>query len=149
MHKQKCISLAIGHAAETDGGGAVFSGRHEQIFSVLAEFVSLREIPVRALWLIVTAAAQDAGARVRVAEFIGPLPDVARQVFDTERAGTSRMRVHIIGPAHNPSRFGRRDRCRIPLAAPRVQAAITSLGGVLPLPLVRQAIAGPTGIRAR
>ena len=44
---------------------------------MLIEAVGLREIPDRALRLIISAAAQNSSARVLVGEFIGPLPDVA------------------------------------------------------------------------
>ena len=58
---------------------------------MLIEAIGLREIPDRALRLIITSAAQNSSPRVLVGEFIGPLPNVAHQGFDAERPGAPRI----------------------------------------------------------
>jgi hypothetical protein len=50
-------SLSIHDAAESQRGGSVVAGRHQQQLPVLIVTVCLREIPHRSLWLVVAAAA--------------------------------------------------------------------------------------------
>src|SRR5258708_9230216 len=98
-NKTRCCLFGIGYAAEPQRPRAVLGRRHQQIFSVFIQFVRLREIPVRTLRLIIAAATQDGRACVLVFKLVGPLPHVADQVHDSERARSRGMRVDIGGLA--------------------------------------------------
>src|SRR5262249_22626023 len=110
---------------------------------------SLRKIPHGSLRLVVTAASQNPAAGMFVDVFIGPLPDVAHQIHNAERARSTRVCGDAVGTSHVPAFVRRRDDRRVPLVAPWVFALVGSLGVVLPFPLVRQALASPLSIGAR
>src|SRR5476651_2625528 len=55
------------------------------------------------------------------------------------------MGVHWVGPAHGPRFIRHWNRAGVPLLTPRIEASVGALRGVLPLPLMRQALAGPGG----
>src|SRR5712691_4655456 len=59
------------------------------------------------------------------------------------------MCVDRIGPAHGAALVGGRNRVCIPCVTPRIDATISTLCRVLPLPLVGQALAGPGSIGTR
>src|SRR5258708_33444679 len=90
----------IDSAAKADAGGAILRRRHQQVLAVLVALVGLREIPVRGLRQIGAAAAQRRGARMLVVELVGPLPHVADEIHDAERARALRMRIDIGGNRH-------------------------------------------------
>jgi hypothetical protein len=56
--------LPVYDTAESYRAGSVSGGSHQQVHAVFVELVGLREVPMRALGLVVTAAAQDSGASV-------------------------------------------------------------------------------------
>src|ERR1700691_5331080 len=141
--------LLIYRAAEAQSAGAILGRRHQQILTVLVQFVSLREIPHGALRLIITATAQNRRARMFVHELIGPLPHVAGHIHRPERTGARRMRVHIGGTGQIASLVWRGNRALVPRIAPRIQAPIRALRRVLPFPLVRKPLAGPCGVSPR
>src|SRR5580658_11259122 len=116
---------------------------------MLVEAIGLREIPDGAARLIRSGAAQDGRASVLVAEFIGPLRDVAFEVEDAERARGFCVRVHICKRGHHAAVIGGWYGLHIPIISPRVCAAVGGLRGVLPFPIVREALAGPCGVGAR
>ena len=62
---------------------------------MLIVFVSLWEVPYRALRLIVAASAKDGSASVLIEILIGPLPYVAYHIHDAKRTGSLRVRIHI------------------------------------------------------
>ncbi len=72
--------------------------------------VSLREVPDRALRLIVTASAHDGSACVLVEVFIGPLPYISDHVHYTERTGHIGMRIHIVRGKHRTALIRNRRR---------------------------------------
>src|SRR5580692_2426408 len=116
---------------------------------MLVEAIGLREIPDGAARLIRSGTPQDGRASVLVAEFIGPLRDVAFEVEDAEWARGSCIRVHICERGHHAAVIGRWYGLRIPIISPRVGAPVGGLRGVLPFPIVREALAGPCGVGAR
>ena len=59
------------------------------------------------------------------------------------------MRVDGIGARHGAAGDGRGNVGGLPEVAPGIGAAVGALRGKLPLPLVRQALAGPLGVGAR
>src|SRR5581483_4832441 len=89
------------------------------------------------------------GARVFVSVLVGPLPDVAHHIHDTERTGAGWMRIDIIGSIESATVTGSGHGILLPCISPRVSAAICALRGVLPLPLMREALASPCCISAR
>src|SRR3569833_1575031 len=114
------------------------------------------------------AASKNCCAGVVVGIFIGPLPDVSNHVHYAEGAGATRMSVNIAGLRHDPAIVrwwcGRGHRIELPRTrvgattgdrrepvalAPGVDATIAALSGVLPFPLVGQALARPASIVAR
>src|SRR5580692_2610058 len=139
-------SLRVNHATESNSPGAVHAGRHQQELAVLVQLVSLREIPDRALGLIVTAAAENAAPGVLVNKFLGPLPHISYHIHDAERAGALRMCVNRIRTSHGARFIGHGRRAAVPLVTPRIEAAVRALGCVLPLPLMRQAFSSPTRV---
>src|SRR5664279_2912572 len=125
--KQVHRSLRIHYAAETQRAGAVFPRRHEQQFSMFVQAVGLREIPARALRLIVTAAAQNRGAGVLIQVFVGPLPDVAHEVLDSKRAGAARVRADVVGRPQVPAFLRGWNHTRVPPVPPRIDTAVRPL----------------------
>src|ERR1019366_5280954 len=99
--------LSFLHAAEPQRTGSIFGRCHQQVFTVLVEPVGAGEIPTAAAGAIVAAAAKDGGARVLVLVFIGPLPDVGRQVHHAEGAGAFRESIDIGGSAQFAAVLGR------------------------------------------
>src|SRR5450759_1168489 len=145
----KLRSLRVLHAAEAERAGAVFGRRHQQVLAMLVEFVGAGEIPAAAGRAVVAAAAQDGGARVLVLEFVGPLPDVAGEVHHAVRTGAFREGVDIGGGTQFAAVLGLGEARAAGSVAPRIHPVVRALRGVLPFPLVRQALAGPTGVSAR
>src|SRR5580658_10972239 len=64
--EQPDSSLRVYYATESDSSGTIHAWGHHQQFPVLGQFVSLREVPDRALRPIVTATAENAASRVLV-----------------------------------------------------------------------------------
>src|SRR5262249_26555932 len=106
-------------------------------------------IPDRALRLIVTSSPEDSAAGVFIDEFFSPLPNIANHVHYTERTGSFRMCVDRIRPTHIAGLVRYRHSGGVPLVAPRIEALVTALRGVLPFPLMRQSLPGPIRIRSR
>ena len=104
---------------------------------------------MRGARLVVAAPAHDGRARMLVVEFVRPLPDVADQILHPERAGPCGMQTHI--GRRRQRAAAEHGRCSLvaPRIAPRIQAAVRALRGVLPLPPVRQALARPGSVGAR
>src|SRR5580658_395315 len=115
---------------------------------MLVEAIGLREIPHRTAGLVERSAANDRGASVRVAEFVGPLRDVTFHVQNAERACTLRECVDVGRRAHIPAAIGRRQRLRVPFISPRIKSRRVPLRGFLPLPIMRQTLSGPGGVGA-
>src|ERR1700722_19062597 len=141
--------LRVANAAKSERARAVFARRHQQQLSMLIELVRLREIPHRSLRLVIASAAQNSATRVIVDVFVGPLPHVADEIHHAERTRAGWMRAHAVGTAHRAAFVGRWYRCGVPLVAPRIDAAVAALRGVLPFPFMRQAFASPRCIGAR
>src|SRR6476660_6212139 len=93
-------SLRFYHASETECGRTIHAGRHQQKFAMFIQPVGLREIPDRALRLIVASATQDAPPRMLVDELFCPLPHVPNHVHYAKRARSKGMRVHWIRATH-------------------------------------------------
>src|ERR1700750_1361721 len=92
--------------------------------------------------------AHDSRARVLIAIFVGPLRDTAFEVHDAKRTRALREGAYIRECMLRRSGIDWRQRVCVPVVAPRIQTLARRLGGILPLPLVRQALAGPGGIGA-
>src|SRR5215469_16181509 len=142
------VLLRILNAAESNRAGPVHARCHQEEFTVFVEVIRLRKIPYRSLRLIVAAAAQDAGARVFVHDLFCPLPDISCHVHGSERTGALRVPVHRIWPTQAAAFVGNGNRISIPFVAPGIEAAVRTLRRILPLPLMRQALSDPGGIRA-
>src|SRR6267378_4857598 len=84
-----------------------------------------------------------------VRELFRPLPDVTDEVHHPKRTGSFRMSADRIGTAHRAVLILLRNGGCVPLVAPRIEPAIGALRGVLPFPLVRQALPCPDGVGAR
>src|ERR1035437_207732 len=138
----------IANAAESQRAGTIHARRHQQQFSVFLQAIGLGEVPDGALRLVVTSAAKYGGAGVLVDELFRPLPDVADQVHHAERTGSFRMCVDRIGTAHGAGLVGHRNRTRIPVVAPRIEAFVNALRPQLPFPLTGQALSGPAANRS-
>src|SRR5208337_5337332 len=138
--RQKRVESLLGvfYAAESDGGRAINAGTHQQVFPVLAQLISLRKVPSRALRLIVAAAAQNCVPRVFVDNLLGPLPNVAHQILNSKDARTRGMSSYITGRRDFAAFVWRGHRARIPGISPRELVSIETLRRVLPLPFVRQ-----------
>src|ERR1035438_789778 len=141
--------LRVLHATEPERARTIFGRCHQQVLAVLVETVGAGEIPAASAGAIVAAAAQDGGARMLILVFIGPLPDVAREVHHAERAGAFRESIDIGGSAQLAAVLGRGHAGVAGGVAPRIHTVVGTLRGVLPFPFVRQALAGPTGVGAR
>lgn len=89
--------LGVFSTAESQCTRAIIAGGHQEQLSVLIIAVCFWEVPDGTLWLVVVAAPQNAGSRVLVFVFIGPLPDITNHILDSEGAGSSRMSVHVRG----------------------------------------------------
>jgi len=96
--------------------------------------------------LIGRGAANDGGAGVVVAEFIGPLRNISNQIEEAEGAGALRVCVDVGERGAGMASVGGRNVCGVPIVAPGVEARIGGLRGVLPFPFVREALAGPGGV---
>ncbi len=138
--------LCVYNAAETDCGGAVSSGGHQQQLSMLRQLCRVWKIPLRTLRMVITAAPDDSSTRMFVMIFIGPLPNVSDHVHDAKRAGALRKCVYVGRRSEVPALIGRRNSARHPFIPPRIKPTIGTLGGVLPFPLVRETFASPTRI---
>src|SRR5271163_2807082 len=119
--EQPADSPRIYYATESDASGAVQTGGRQQQLAVLVQFVRLREVPDRALRLIVTAAAENTAPRMLVNKLLGPLPDVSYHVHHVKGTCSLRMCVDRIRTAHGARLIGHRDRAIIPLVAPRIE----------------------------
>ena len=102
------VLRGVDDAAEADGSSAVAAGSHEQEFFVLVETVGLREIPDRAARLIIRSASNNRRARMLIAEFIGPLRNVAFHVENPEGAATFSECINVRRRPHRPAVIGRR-----------------------------------------
>src|SRR6202034_3901201 len=90
-------SLRVCYAPESNSPGAVHAGGHQQQLSVLVQLIGLREVPDRALRLIVAAAAQNAAPCMLVSKLFRPLPHISHHVHHAERTGSRWMSIHRIG----------------------------------------------------
>src|SRR5882724_11151074 len=93
-------SLCILDTAESHRSRTVVTGRQEQQLAMLIVFVSLWEVPYRALRLIVAASAKDGSASVLIEVLVGPLPDISDHVHYAERTRSLGMRIHIAWGKH-------------------------------------------------
>src|SRR5271157_256125 len=135
--------------AKAQGAGAVFGRADQQVLAMFGEFVGGGEIPSRSRRAVVSAAAERGCARVLILEFVRPLPDVSSHIHHAERARPFGKRIHWCRPTEIPPMLLPGSALVAPGVAPWVRAAIESLRGVLPFPLVRQPLAGPAGVGAR
>jgi len=116
---------------------------------VLIISICLRKVPNGTLWLVVVPTAQNATPRMIVDIFVGPLPNVADHIHYTQRTRARGMGIHVIGRRQSTSLIGHRNIRRVPGISPGIKAIlVTSLGCILPLPLVGQPLAGPLRVSA-
>ena len=108
---------------------------------MLGQLVGLREIPDCALRLIVVATTQDAGPRMLIHEFFGPLPHVAHHIHHSEWTCARRMRIHRVGESGHPRLVCHRNGRCIPFISPRISTFIGPLRRILPFPLMRETFA--------
>src|ERR1035437_3390040 len=101
---------------------------------------------MRVLREIVTATANHSGPGVLVQILVRPLPDIARQVHYTKRAGAAGEGIHISRRTRIAALVRRRHDCGVRFIAPGEQAPVGPLGGVLPFPFVWQAFPSPMSI---
>lgn len=73
---------------------------------MLVEAIGLRKIPNGTLRLIVTAPANNTGARVFISELVGPLPHIANQILYSERTCSVGVGIHIVGTTQCPALVG-------------------------------------------
>src|SRR5579875_164392 len=104
---------------------------------MLVVAVCLREIPDRALRLVMTASAQNCRTCMFIDVFIGPLPNISYQVPHAEWTRSLRMSIYIIRWSQHASSIGDGDCRSVPLISPRIPATVGALRGELPFPLVR------------
>src|ERR1700676_3555115 len=90
------LGLRVDNAAKAQRARPIFAGGHQQKLSVLIVAVGLREVPNGPLWLVIAPAAQNRRAGVLIRIFVGPLPNVANHVHDTEETRSHWMRGAII-----------------------------------------------------
>src|SRR5260370_40610124 len=105
---------------------------------MLVQLVRLWEIPDRSLRLVIASSAKNSSTRVLILKFLGPLPHVADQIHDAKRARTLRMRINRIRTSHGTPLLWSWYSFGIPVVTPWIQAVVTALRCVLPLPLMRQ-----------
>src|SRR5439155_941536 len=141
--------LRILKTTEAESSRTVHTGGCHQQLSMLVELVRLREVPDGSLRLVVAATAQDSAPCVLILKFFCPLPNVADKIHDSKWTCSLRMCIHRIWTSHGAALIRSRERFGVPGISPRVHATIPALGCILPLPLVREALPCPTGIRTR
>src|SRR5277367_3186875 len=113
--------LGILHAAKAQSSGAVIAWGHQQQLAVLVVAIGLREIPDRALRLVMTSSTKDASPGVVVDVLIGPLPDVPHHVQDAEWTCPGWMRIDLIRRGKGAALVGRGNIVRFPGIAPGVK----------------------------
>src|SRR5207249_9349340 len=119
------ISLTcIDNAAESYGGGAISARRHQQILLVFIKAICLREIPDGAGGLIGGSAADDGGAGVRVAVFVGPLREVAFEIEHAEGAGALGEGVYVCEWPHAAAVIGWGECFRIHFVSPGIKPGV-------------------------
>src|SRR6267378_2860416 len=94
------------------------------------------------------AEANGGGACVFVAEFVGPLRNISNQIEEAEGAGALRVCVDVGERGAGVAAVRGGNVRGVPIVAPRVEARIGGLRGVLPFPFVREALAGPGSVGA-
>src|SRR5581483_6841218 len=110
---------------------------------MLIETIGLREIPDRPKRMIRGSAANNSSPGVWIAVFVRPLGNVSFQVERTERTGPGWKIIYVRRWVHHGARVRRGQSAGIPAIAPRVKAIVGRLRSILPLPLVRKALASP------
>src|SRR5271170_399182 len=143
-----CASLGVTGTTKTQSARAVFAGSHQQQFAVFLSFVGLREIPHGALRLVIASSAHNAGARVFILKLVGPLPDVAEQIHHAHGTCSFGVRGNIIRAAQITSLIGLGNRCCVPIVSPGINPRICALSGILPFPLMGQALPCPAAVGA-
>jgi len=98
--------------------------------------VRLREIPNRALRLVIVSAAKNPAAGMFIDVFVRPLPNIAYQIHHSERARAGRVTVYLVWSAQRSALIRRRNGGSLPLVAPRIRPPIEPLYCKLPFPLV-------------
>jgi len=93
--------------------------------------------------------ADNGGACVFIAEFVGPLRNISDQIEEAEGAGALRVCVDVGERGARVAAVGGGNVGGVPIIAPGIKARVGGLRGVLPFPLVRKALAGPGGVGAR
>src|SRR5436305_15225033 len=73
---------------------------------MLVEPVRLREVPDRALRLVVAPPAHNACSAMVIDKLLRPLPHIADKVHDTERACAPRVGIHRIRSTHRAGLVG-------------------------------------------
>src|SRR5277367_4251391 len=141
--------LRIHYAPEPHPTRPVISRSHQQHLAVLVVAIRLRKIPDRSLRLVVFATTHNSAARVLIRKLIRPLPYVAHQVHHAKGARAQRMRIHITGPRHGAAGCKRGQVSREKPVTPRIRAPIRALRRKLPLPFMRQPLAGPLRVGSR
>src|SRR5208282_1282354 len=116
---------------------------------MLRKLVGLREVPLRALRLVVAPSAQNTSPCVVIRVFIRPLPYISNQIHYAKRTGAFGMSGYVAGGHHVAPFVGGGYGIGRPLISPRISPSIQSLCRILPLPLMRQSLAGPLGISTR
>jgi len=94
---------------------------------VLIEAIGLRKIPNGALRLVVASAPEHSCTSVLIGKFVGPLPHVAHEVRNSERACSSRVSIYIVGAAKDATLVRQRYGCVIPRIAPWIESFVASL----------------------
>src|SRR5947209_15228965 len=141
-------SVRIDGTPESERARSIIAGGHQQKLSVLIVAIRFREVPNRALRLVVTAATKNPCPSMFIDVLIGPLPHVAYEIHHPERASTTRVGVHLVGPARGSTCIRHRNRGTSPFVAPRISSPVGPLRCKLPLPLVRKPFARPFRVSA-
>src|SRR5271163_2026751 len=150
MQNSTTLLHSIFDATKPKRTGPIVARGHEQQLAVLIVAICLREIPDRALRLIVASSAQNPRPGVFVNKFVGPLPDISNHIHNAEWTCPSRVRIDVVRLRQFASLVWIWNVRRVPEITPWIDAVlIAALGRVLPLPIVWQPFSRPPRIGAR
>src|SRR5271155_3513613 len=138
MQNSTTLLHSIFDATKPKRTGPIVARGHEQQLAVLIVTICLREIPDRALRLIVASSAQNPRPGVFVDKFVRPLPDISNHIHNAKWTCSCRVRIDIVRLRQFASFVWIWDVGRVPGIAPWIHAVlVAALGRVLPLPIVR------------